>query len=141
MAIKTPYVAVDGIVELYDPKGAFQGIVIIERKNPPHGLAFPGGFVDIGESCEDALKREMREEISLEVTIRKLLGVYSDPARDPRFHTISCVYICTATGEPKAADDAKKIFVFKPEEIPEEQLVFDHAKILEDYRKSLIGQR
>lgn len=133
MAIKTPYVTTDGIIELYDAEERFRGIVLIERKNPPHGLALPGGFVDVGESCEDACRREMKEETSLDVTIEKLLGVYSDPKRDPRFHTVSCVYVCRATGTPKAADDAKKIFIYQPEEIPFDKLVFDHAKILHDY--------
>ncbi len=133
MAIKTPYVTTDGIIELYNAHNQFQGIVLIERKNPPHGLALPGGFVDVGETCEEACKREMKEETSLDVTILRLLGVYSDPKRDPRFHTISCVYLCRAEGTPKAADDAKKLFVYKPDEIPFEKLVFDHAKIVHDY--------
>lgn len=133
MAIKTPYVTTDGIIELYDESGQFKGIVLIERKNPPHGLALPGGFVDVGETCEEACKREMKEETSLDVTILRLLGVYSDPKRDPRFHTISCVYLCRAEGTPKAADDAKKLFVCKPDEIPFKKLVFDHAKIVHDY--------
>jgi len=135
MAIQTPYVATDGIIEIYN-SNQFQGIVLIERKNPPYGLALPGGFVDIGESCEDACKREMKEEISLNVTIRKLLGVYSDPNRDQRFHAISCVYICTASGTPKAADDAKQVYLYPIDKIPIEKLVFDHAKIIEDYKKA-----
>ena len=137
MAIQTPYVATDGIVELYDTNNNFQGIILIERKNPPHGLALPGGFVDIGESCEDACRREMKEEISLDVTLRYLLGVYSDPKRDPRFHAISCVYVCTAHGTPKAADDAKKVHIYPIDEIPLEKLVFDHKKIIEDYKQAL----
>ena len=137
MAIHTPFVATDGIIQLYDQEGSFRGIVLIERKNPPYGLALPGGFVDIGESCETALRREMKEETSLDVEIERLLGVYSDPKRDPRFHTISCVYICRATGEPKAADDAKKIFIYPVDEIPLGRLVFDHARIIEDFRKTL----
>jgi len=136
MPIQTPYVATDGIVELYDTNNDFQGIILIERKNPPHGLALPGGFVDIGESCEDACRREMQEEISLDVTLRYLLGVYSDPKRDPRFHAISCVYICTAHGTPKAADDAKKVHIYPINEIPLEKLVFDHKKIIEDYKQA-----
>ncbi len=136
MPIQTPYVATDGIVELYDTNNDFQGIILIERKNPPHGLALPGGFVDIGESCEDACRREMKEEISLDVTLRYLLGVYSDPKRDPRFHAISCVYICTAHGTPKAADDAKKVHIYPINEIPLEKLVFDHKKIIEDYKQA-----
>ena len=137
MAIHTPFVATDGIIELFDEQNEFQGIVLIERKNPPRGLALPGGFVEIGESCEDALKREMKEETGLDVTIRRLFGVYSNPKRDPRFHVVTCVYVCRATGTPKAADDAKKVFVYKPDEIPFDKLVFDHAEILHNYTASL----
>lgn len=136
MSIETPFVAVDGIVLLYDTDEKFKGIVLIERKNPPLGMALPGGFVDIGESCEDAVVREMKEEISLDVKILGLLGVYSDPKRDPRFHTVSAVYICKAYGKAKAADDAKKCFVYLPDEIPMEKLVFDHARIIEDFKES-----
>ena len=130
---KTPYLTTDGIVEIYNEENVFEGIVLIKRKNPPLGLALPGGFVDVGERVEDACKREMKEEISLDVTIKKLLGVYSDPKRDERFHTVSVVYICKAFQKPKAADDAKEAMVVKLEEIPFDQLVFDHAKILRDY--------
>jgi len=136
LSIKTPFVAVDGIVMLHDRDEKFKGIILIERKNPPLGIALPGGFVDIGESCENALVREMKEEISLDVEIIELLGVYSDPKRDPRFHTVSAVYICKAYGEPKAADDAKKYFVYLPDEIPVKKLVFDHAKIIKDFKNS-----
>jgi len=137
MAIHTPFVATDGIIELFDKQNNFQGIVLIERKNPPRGLALPGGFVEIGESCEEACGREMKEETSLDVTIQRLLGVYSNPKRDPRFHVVTCVYVCHATGEPKAADDAKKVFVYKPDEIPFNKLLFDHAEILQNYMASL----
>ena len=137
MSIKTPFVAVDGIIQLYDEEDNFQGIIFIERKNPPFGIALPGGFVDIGESCEDALLREMKEEVSLDVTIASLLGVYSDPSRDARFHTVSAVYICKAKGTPKAADDAKKVFIYKIKDIPIDTLVFDHAKIIRDYKNTL----
>ncbi len=136
MAIKTPFVAVDGIIKLFDENNNFQGIVLIERKNPPLGLALPGGFVDIGESVEDALKREMKEEVNLDVEIIRLFNVYSNPDRDPRFHTVSIVFICKAYGIPKAQDDAKEVKVCKLEEIPFDKLVFDHAKILENF---LIG--
>jgi 8-oxo-dGTP diphosphatase len=139
MSIKTPFVAVDGIVMLFDSHDNFKGIVLIERKNPPLGIALPGGFVDIGESCENALVREMKEEISLDVQIIKLFGVYSDPKRDPRFHTVSAVYICKAYGEPQAADDAKKCFVYPLDKIPIEKLVFDHAKIIKDFTNSSEG--
>ncbi|MGB9766216.1 MAG: NUDIX domain-containing protein [Sulfurihydrogenibium sp.] len=136
MPIKTPFVAVDGIVKIFDNEDRFKGIVLIERKNPPYGLALPGGFVDIGESVEDALKREMKEEIDLDVEIVKLFNVYSKPDRDPRFHTVSIVFICKAYGEPVGKDDAKKAFVYKLEEIPFEKLVFDHAKIIKDFLNS-----
>ena len=133
MAIKTPFVAVDGIIQLFDKKDNFKGIVLIERKNPPIGLAIPGGFVEVGESCEDALVREMKEETGLDVAIVRLLGVYSHPKRDPRFHTVSVTYVCKAYGEPVASSDAKEVKVFKIEEIPFERLVFDHGKILKEY--------
>ncbi len=133
MAIKTPFIAVDGIIQLFDEKENFKGIVLIERKNPPLGLAIPGGFVEVGEKVEDALVREMKEETNLDVEILRLLGVYSDPDRDPRFHTVSITFVCKAYGEPKAQSDAKEVKVFKLEEIPFDKLVFDHAKILKDY--------
>lgn len=131
--IKTPYLAVDGIVELYDEHASFVGMVVIERKNPPFGMAFPGGFVDIGETVEQALHREMEEEITLDVQIERLLGVYSDPKRDPRFHTVSAVFVCRATGWPVAADDAKRVHVVTREEVPGYALAFDHQRILHDY--------
>ncbi len=133
MAIKTPFVAVDGIIKLFDENENFKGIVLIERKNEPRGLALPGGFVDVGESVEDALKREMKEETDLDVKIINLLGVYSDPKRDPRFHTVSVVYTCKAYGTPKAKSDAKAVKVYKLEDIPFDKLVFDHKKIILDY--------
>jgi len=132
--IKTPYLSVDGIIELHK-EGRFEGIVLIERLNPPLGLAIPGGFVDIGEKVEDAVIREMKEETDLDIKIRSLLGVYSDPSRDPRFHTASVVYICTAEGIPQGLDDAKEAIVYTKEEIPFDKLVFDHAEILRDYLK------
>lgn len=133
--IETPYLTTDGIIELYN-KDKFLGIVLIERLNEPHGLALPGGFVDIGESVENALVREMKEETSLDVKISRLQNIYSEPSRDPRFHTVSAVYICKAKGTPKACDDAKEVFVYKLDEIPLNKLVFDHKKIVEEYLKT-----
>jgi 8-oxo-dGTP diphosphatase len=134
--IKTPYLTVDGIIQLYDEKHNFRGIVLIERLNKPLGIALPGGFVDIGETVETALIREMKEETSLDVSIESLLGVYSDPKRDERFHTVSLTYVCKAYGEPLAQDDAKDVFVYKKDEIPLDKLVFDHKKIITDFLKA-----
>jgi len=134
MIPKTPLLTVDGIIELYK-ENVFQGIVLIERLNNPLGLALPGGFVDLGESVETAVVREMKEETDLDVEIKSLLNVYSDPSRDPRFHTASVVYICRAEGIPKGLDDAKEAIVYSKEKIPFEKLVFDHAQILRDYLK------
>lgn len=130
---KTPYLTTDGIVEIYNEESKFLGITIIQRKYPPLGFALPGGFVDVGETIESAVVREMREEISLDVSIEKLLGVYSDPSRDSRFHTASVVYICKAYGSPVAADDAKEAKVYSINDIPFNKLVFDHKKMLQDY--------
>ena len=128
----TPSVAVDVVIELVDRPG--RPIVLIERRNPPFGWALPGGFVDVGESLEQAAVREAREETSLVVRLKALLGCYSDPARDPRGHTVSPVYVAEAAGEPVAADDARNLAVFDPER-PPSALAFDRARILEDYRR------
>jgi 8-oxo-dGTP diphosphatase len=129
----TPYITVDGIVEIFNNKNEFQGIVLISRKNDPLGLAIPGGFVDIGETVENALLREMKEEISLKVEIKHLLNIYSDPKRDKRFHTVSIVYICKAYGIPIGKDDAKEATIYKLNSIPLKKLQFDHEKIINEY--------
>ena len=128
---RNPFPTVDIIIELPE------GIVLIERKNPPHGWALPGGFVDYGESLENAAIREAREETSLEINGLRLLGCYSDPSRDSRFHTISTVFIATAKGTPVAADDAINLKVFSLNNLPS-QLCFDHNLIISDYVKSLV---
>lgn len=126
----TPLLAADIIIELMDHPG--QPIVLIERRNPPPGWAIPGGFVDVGETVEQAAVREAREETALNVSLSQLLGVYSDPRRDARGHTVSVVYVAQASGEPRALDDAKALAVFNPDYLPE-NLAFDHARILADY--------
>jgi len=130
-APQTPKLTVDIIIELSDRPE--RPILLIERKNPPHGWALPGGFVDVGERLEQAAVREAAEEISLPVTLTALLGCYSDPRRDPRGHTVSAVYVAEARGEPRAADDAAHVQVFSLDALPS-PLVFDHAQILADYR-------
>lgn len=129
----TPYLTTDGIVEIYNTSEKFLGIVLIQRKNIPLGLALPGGFVDVGESVEDAVIREMKEEISLDVELKELFGVYSDPSRDKRFHTVSIVYICKAYGIPLGADDAKEAMLISIKDLELNKLVFDHSNILNDY--------
>ena len=129
-APKTPALTTDIIIELKDR--ADVPIVLIRRKNPPHGWALPGGFVDVGESLEHAAVREAEEETALRVTIKLLLGCYSDPTRDPRGHTASAVYVAEAVGEPQAQDDAAGVAIFSPEGLPS-PLAFDHARILRDY--------
>jgi len=124
---RNPLPTVDIIIEL-----AGGGVVLIERKNPPHGWALPGGFVDYGESLETAAVREAKEETSLRVELIEQFYTYSDPRRDPRHHTITTVYVATAQGAPKAADDAKRAEVFVAGQLPE-PLAFDHRRILTDY--------
>jgi len=128
---RNPTPTVDIIIEAPTPSGE-NGIVLIERKNFPYGWALPGGFVDYGERVEDAAVREALEETSLNVRLKKLLGVYSDPRRDPRRHTVSVVFIAEANGLPQARGDAKGIGVFTREQLPQ-PLAFDHAEILADY--------
>ena len=136
---ETPLLAVDIIIELLDQPD--KSIVLIERRNPPYGWSLPGGFVDVGESLEEAAIREAREETCLDVKLKSLLGCYSNPHRDPRGHTVSPVYIAEAHGVPQAADDAKNLRCVLVADLPHD-LVFDHALILQDYRHYLVtGER
>jgi len=128
----TPKLTVDIIIELVDQ--STRPILLIERKYPPLGWALPGGFVDVGETLEQAALREAMEEISLDVTLTTLLGCYSDPARDPRNHTVSAVYVAEARGKPCAADDAAAVQEYLPTALPA-SLAFDHGLILSDYLK------
>jgi len=128
---RNPVPTVDIIIEIKRKDGK-EGIVLIKRKNPPHGWALPGGFVDYGESLEEAARREAKEETSLAVQLKHQFHTYSDPKRDPRRHTISTVYVAAAKGKPKAKDDAQEIGIFTREEI-NLPLAFDHSRIIADY--------
>lgn len=123
---RNPLPTVDIIIEI---DGC---IILIERRNPPFGWALPGGFVDYGETVQDAAVREAMEETSLQVVDLHLLGCYSDPARDSRMHTISTVFVGRGVGTPCASDDAINLACFRLDSLPSE-LCFDHAKILADY--------
>jgi 8-oxo-dGTP diphosphatase len=126
----TPLLSVDIVIRQQDRPGA--GIVLIERRNPPYGWALPGGFVDLGETLEQAALREAREETCLQVSLLALLGCYSDPDRDPRGPTVSAVYVADARGRPEAADDAKSVRIADPAD-RDLTLAFDHRLILDDY--------
>ncbi len=126
MKKKNPIPTVDIIIE------TDSGIVLIKRKNPPYGWAIPGGFIDYGESAEQAAIREAKEETNLDIMDLKQFHTYSDPGRDPRFHTISVVFVARAEGIPRAKDDAIDIGIFTADRLPEE-IAFDHRKILNDY--------
>lgn len=133
MAEKTfrnPFPTVDIIIETETPFK--NGIILIKRKNPPFGWAIPGGFVDYGESLEQAAIREAAEETTLKVILKRQFHTYSEPKRDPRHHTISTVFIASAKGEPVGQDDAAEAAVFTKDEIPED-MAFDHKTIIEDY--------
>ena len=123
---RNPFLTVDIIIEMHGK------IVLIERENLPHGWAIPGGFVDYGESLETAAIREAKEETNLDVTLLEQFHAYSEPIRDPRFHTTSIVFIATGSGILKADDDAKNAEVFTQETLPA-NIVFDHKKILDHY--------
>lgn len=130
---ETPLATVDIIIELAG------GIVLVRRRNAPHGWALPGGFIDRGESASTAARREAKEETGLDVELTELLGVYSDPARDPRgFYTLSTVYIGRAGGTPHGGDDAAEARVFPLDALPPD-VVFDHPTIIADYRRLRAG--
>lgn len=129
MEWKNPVPTVDILILCENDQS--EGIVLIQRKNEPLGWALPGGFVDYGETLEEAARREAYEETGLTVTLVRQFHTYSDPARDPRSHTISTVFIAKAKGTPVGADDALEARIFSPDSLP--SCVFDHSAILQDY--------
>ena len=130
MKFKSPVPTVDIIIEME------KGVIMIKRKNPPYGWAIPGGFVDYGESLEDAAVREAKEETNIEIMDLKQFHTYSKPDRDPRSHTISTVFIARGKGVAEADDDAAEIGIFTEDNLPQD-IAFDHREILRDYFKGL----
>ncbi|MBW1813572.1 MAG: NUDIX hydrolase [Deltaproteobacteria bacterium] len=130
---RNPLLTVDIIIEINN------FIVLIERTNPPHGWALPGGFVDYGESLEASAIREAKEETCLDVDLIEQLHTYSTPDRDPRHHTVTTVFLAQASGDPKAADDAKNIGLFTKDTLPD-PIVFDHNRILDDFFRYKNGE-
>ena len=129
---RNPAPTVDAVVLLPGDR-----VVLVRRKNPPHGWAIPGGFVDEGERLDVAAAREASEETGLSVTLLEQFHSYSDPARDPRRHTISTVYLATASGQPRGGDDAVEARAFPWDALPD-TIVFDHREILADVRRYLL---
>jgi 8-oxo-dGTP diphosphatase len=131
MGLKTPKLTVDAVIIRKDE------VLLIKRKNPPfrNSWALPGGFVNYGEKTEMAVKRELKEETGIQMKIIRLIGVYSDPDRDPRGHTISIVYQGSwEKGDLIAGDDASEAQFFKLNRLP--KLAFDHIKIINDVMRS-----
>ncbi len=124
---RQPKLAVDCII-LVDGK-----VLLIHRRNPPHGWALPGGFVEYGETVEDAVRREMKEETGLELEGLRQFRVYSDPSRDPRGHVVSVVFTARGVGKPEAGDDADRYRLVDLSDVPESELVFDHVRILREF--------
>ena len=123
---ETPKIMVDVVIPSED------GVVLIRRGTDPYeGMwALPGGFVEVGETVENAAVREAKEETNLDVELERLVGVYSEPDRDPRGHNVSVTFLARVTGgEPEAATDADEVEVLDPSEV---ELAFDHRKILEN---------
>ena len=112
-----------------------KGIILIERSNPPYGWALPGGFVDYGESLEEAVMREAKEETHMRLRSLRQFHTYSKPGRDPRFHTITTVFIAQGAGTPKFGDDAKGLKVVTYSDLLNLIYAFDHKDVIKDYLK------
>jgi 8-oxo-dGTP diphosphatase len=135
-----PILTTTAIIEIYS-QDQFQGIVLIQRGKAPWGKALPGGKVEYGETVENAVRREMREEVNLELADLRQFHVYSDPSRDFRHHSVEVTHLARADQFPKAGDDAAKAWVVKLEDLPWDEFAFDHAQILKDYLKYRQGDR
>lgn len=131
-AHKPPILTTTAIIEVYN-EGQFKGVVLIERGKAPFGKAIPGGKVEYGETVENAIRREMMEEVNLELDDLRQFHVYSDPTRDFRHHSVEVTHTAKAFKSPTAGDDAAKAFVVRLEDIPWNELAFDHAQVLRDY--------
>jgi 8-oxo-dGTP diphosphatase len=118
------------IIDLGDKRS--HRIVLIRRKNEPLGWALPGGFVDYGETVEQAAVREAKEETGLDIELVRQFHVYSKSDRDPRGHMMSTVFVAKASGVPRGGDDAEEAVAFSPGDMPED-IVFDHRQIIDDY--------
>lgn len=131
---RTPYVTADAVIELEPGK-----VLLVRRKNPPLGWALPGGFVDRGESVEDAVRREIMEETGLEIVEARQIHTYSEVGRDPRLHTATVVFAARTRGAAhNAGDDAVETALFPMDALPE-PMVFDHAGVIMDYRTGRYG--
>lgn len=130
---KYPFPVVDAVISYYENE-KFLGIVLVERKFPPFGWAFPGGFVEHNETLEKAVAREAFEETGLRITELEQFHTYSEPKSDPRIHCISTVFLCKANGTINGGSDAKQARLFAVNQIPE--LCFDHKKVFEELKKS-----
>jgi 8-oxo-dGTP diphosphatase len=132
-SLRIPRLTVDAIIGREDGR-----VLLVERRYEPLGWALPGGFVDHGESVEEACRREVAEETGLAVHDLRQLHAYSDPSRDPRQHTVSIVFVARTEGEPRAGDDAASVRWVALAELPG-PLCFDHEQILDDYRSGRWG--
>lgn len=131
---RNPYPTVDIIIRLTD-RPEPDNILLIKRRNPPYGWALPGGFVDYGESVEQTAVREAKEETGLDIRLTGLVGVFSAPGRDPRFHTITTVFSAEADGEPCAGDDAGEVCIFTAGTLPDD-IAFDHRDVINKYKNT-----
>lgn len=126
---KAPALTVDAVVEV-DGK-----ILLVKRMKEPFSgyWALPGGFVECGETVEQAVKREVGEETGMKIVVNDVLGIYSRPDRDPRGHVVSVCFTASARGEPEGGDDAREAGLFERGRLAGMKLAFDHNQIIKNY--------